>query len=140
MRPIDFFITQLKAQGPSRTCNETNEEEEEEEEVGTRPIQITGGKFRTQCFTSNAIRGACSTQVTSPSSSTLVRWRAVECWRVSGTHLPQIPEPTLSIFLFVAWRRLYQYQHVRHACTRGMCSGSEAGSYLRLIDVCITQL
>ena len=27
-RLIDFFITQLKAQGPSRTCNESKEEEE----------------------------------------------------------------------------------------------------------------
>ena len=28
-RLIDFCITQLKAQGPSRTCNESKEEEEE---------------------------------------------------------------------------------------------------------------
>jgi len=28
LRLIDFFITQLKAQGPSRTCNESKEEEE----------------------------------------------------------------------------------------------------------------
>jgi len=28
LRRIDSFITQLKAQGPSRTCNESNEEEE----------------------------------------------------------------------------------------------------------------
>jgi len=27
LRLIDFFITQLKAQGPSRTCNESKEEE-----------------------------------------------------------------------------------------------------------------
>ena len=27
MRLIDFCITQLKAQGPSRTCNESKEEE-----------------------------------------------------------------------------------------------------------------
>ena len=30
-RLIDCCITQLKAQGPSRTCNESKEEEEEEE-------------------------------------------------------------------------------------------------------------
>ena len=30
-RLIDSCITQLKAQGPSRTCNESTEEEEEEE-------------------------------------------------------------------------------------------------------------
>ena len=30
LRLIDFCITQLKAQGPSRTCNESKEEEEEE--------------------------------------------------------------------------------------------------------------
>ena len=29
LRPIDYFITQLEAQGPSRTCNESKEEEEE---------------------------------------------------------------------------------------------------------------
>ena len=28
LRLIDSFITQLKAQGPSRTCNESEEEEE----------------------------------------------------------------------------------------------------------------
>ena len=32
LRLIDFCITQLTAQGPSRTCNESKEEEEEEEE------------------------------------------------------------------------------------------------------------
>jgi len=32
LRLIDFCITQRKAQGPSRTCNESKEEEEEEEE------------------------------------------------------------------------------------------------------------
>ena len=29
LRPIDSCITQLKAQGPSRTCNESKEEEED---------------------------------------------------------------------------------------------------------------
>ena len=33
LRLIDSCITQLKAQGPSRTCNESKEEEEEEEAV-----------------------------------------------------------------------------------------------------------
>ena len=33
LRLIDSCITQLKAQGPSRTCNESNEEEEEEDEM-----------------------------------------------------------------------------------------------------------
>ena len=31
LRLIDSCITQLKAQGPSRTCNESREEEEEED-------------------------------------------------------------------------------------------------------------
>ena len=35
LRLIDSRITQLKAQGPSRTCNESKEEEEEEP-VATR--------------------------------------------------------------------------------------------------------
>ena len=30
MRPIDFCIAQLKAQGPSRFCNESKEEEEDD--------------------------------------------------------------------------------------------------------------
>ena len=30
LRLMNFCITQLKAQGPSRTCNESKEEEEEE--------------------------------------------------------------------------------------------------------------
>ena len=30
LRLIDSCITQLKAQGPSRTCNESKEEEEED--------------------------------------------------------------------------------------------------------------
>ena len=30
LRLIDLSITQLKAQGPSRTCNDSNEEEEEQ--------------------------------------------------------------------------------------------------------------
>jgi len=32
LRSIDSCITQLKAQAPSMTCNESQEEEEEEEE------------------------------------------------------------------------------------------------------------
>ena len=31
LRLLDSFISQLKAQGPSRTCNESKEEEEEED-------------------------------------------------------------------------------------------------------------
>jgi len=34
LRLIDCCITQLTAQGPSRTCNENKEEEEEEEDQG----------------------------------------------------------------------------------------------------------
>jgi len=33
LRLIDSCITQLKAQGPSRSCNESKEAEEEEEEA-----------------------------------------------------------------------------------------------------------
>ena len=33
LRLIDFCITQLKAQGPSRTCNESKEEEEDFTEI-----------------------------------------------------------------------------------------------------------
>ena len=36
LRLIDFCITQLKAQGPSKTCNESKEEQEEDlSEEGT---------------------------------------------------------------------------------------------------------
>ena len=34
LRLIDFCITQLKAQRPSRTCNESKEEEEEAHQCG----------------------------------------------------------------------------------------------------------
>ena len=53
LRLIDSCITQLKAQGPSRTCNES---QEEEEEVARPPearvrasgfrIQVQGTEFR----------------------------------------------------------------------------------------------
>ena len=36
LRLIDLCITQLKAQGPSRTCNESKEEEERAVGVGVR--------------------------------------------------------------------------------------------------------
>jgi len=35
LRLIDFCITQLKAQGPSRTCNESKEEEKKPVRVRT---------------------------------------------------------------------------------------------------------
>jgi len=35
LRLKDSCITQLKAQGPSRTCNESKEEEEEEQVLGS---------------------------------------------------------------------------------------------------------
>jgi len=37
LRLIDSCITQLKAQGPSRTSNESKEEEEEEDARQSRP-------------------------------------------------------------------------------------------------------
>ena len=70
--PIDFCITQLKAQGPSRTCNESKEEEE-------KGLGQTRSRGRRR------------------------RGRAGGAWGLEGS------EPL-------------------------MCSGSEAGSYLRLID------
>jgi len=44
LRLIDSCITQLNAQGPSRTCNESKEEEEGSREAGTRdpPRQLSG--------------------------------------------------------------------------------------------------
>ena len=44
LRLIDFCITQLKAQGPSRTCNESKEEEEEETPPppGRAPFWVEG--------------------------------------------------------------------------------------------------
>jgi len=36
LRPKDSFITQLKAQGPSRTCNESKEEEERKVTCGLK--------------------------------------------------------------------------------------------------------
>jgi len=42
LRLIDFCIFQLKAQGPSRTCNESKEEEEEEEDLLSGRGQVNG--------------------------------------------------------------------------------------------------
>ena len=46
LRLIDFCITQLKAQGPSRTCDESKEEEETKnrsrQEAGGRRVQGSG--------------------------------------------------------------------------------------------------
>ena len=47
MRLIDSCITQLKAQGPSRTCNESKEEEEEG--VYQRPGVCTRYTSMTTC-------------------------------------------------------------------------------------------
>ena len=43
LRLIDSCITQLKAQGPSRTCNES--EEEEEEEASAFPAAALSGWY-----------------------------------------------------------------------------------------------
>ena len=43
LRLIDSCITQLKAQGPSRTCNEDKEEEEEEEAFCTPGLKSGPG-------------------------------------------------------------------------------------------------
>jgi len=40
LRLIDSCITQLKAQGPSRTCNESKEEEEDHPDHGTDTFKI----------------------------------------------------------------------------------------------------
>jgi len=40
---VDFCITQLKAQGPSRTCNESKEEEEGVWGVGCGPPRSSRG-------------------------------------------------------------------------------------------------
>ena len=47
LRLIDSCITQCKAQGPSRTCNESKEEEEEEEALwSATPAQTPSIRFR----------------------------------------------------------------------------------------------
>ena len=74
MRLIDSCITQLKAQGSSRTCNESKEEEEASQPDAENPF----------------------------------------------------------IFVLVV--------KVENNNFTEMCCGTEAGSYLRLIDSCITQL
>ena len=47
LRLNDSCITQLKAQGPSRTCNESNEEEEEEEEDLSKQSFLVGQSLST---------------------------------------------------------------------------------------------
>ena len=55
MRLLDFCITQLKAQGPSRTCKESTEEEEEEEEEEDTTDRVVPCRFgSTIIFTPNS--------------------------------------------------------------------------------------
>ena len=49
------------------------------------------------------------------------------------------PLPTVSSIFACTCTRGYTSQ-CKSNCFTEMCSGSEAGSYLRLIDVCISQL
>jgi len=48
LRLVDSCITQLKAQGPSRTCNESKEEEEEED-------MNTGGALTDHAISSSSL-------------------------------------------------------------------------------------
>ena len=52
LRLIDFCITQLKAQGPSRTCNESKEEEKVVRVLrgGGGRVRVEGFEFRVSCL------------------------------------------------------------------------------------------
>ena len=57
LRRIDSCITQLKAQGPSRTCNESKEEEEEVEPEHVVVILCSGVAFRVWGLHRGGIQG-----------------------------------------------------------------------------------
>ena len=56
LRLIDYFITQLEAQGPSRTCNESKEEEEEGSSIRLCERSSTLIEGHTTCADSLAFR------------------------------------------------------------------------------------
>ena len=69
LRRIDSCITQLKAQGPSRTCNESKEEEEAV--GGARPVHhiistIKWIRFSTLSIKSSLSGVVCGTNDASP--------------------------------------------------------------------------
>jgi len=69
LRIIDSCITQLKAQGPSRTCNESNEEEEEEEEEEDSGMQHGRCGWRGITEASRSISPTRSSSRDTPSAS-----------------------------------------------------------------------
>ena len=94
LRLIDFCITQLTAQGPSRTCNESKEEEESPGKLASLNLQLLRllqvflwSPMRSLGFAINVIGGAsCARQV---------RWSTLGMVRAPRRHLsgatPRVP-------------------------------------------------
>ena len=55
LRLIDSCITQLKVQGPSRTCNESKEEEEDGRRSGDRAHRKLAGTHRILALSSSSL-------------------------------------------------------------------------------------
>ena len=105
-RLIDSCITQLKAQGPSRTCNESKEEEEALEPLARRIRETGGGRSlpagcapRIICSREgdtllNSVRSC--THIKELYNPTPVTVQPYTCTRYDGTtlHLHTIPLPT----------------------------------------------
>ena len=95
LRVIDSCITQLKAQGPSRTCNQSKEEEYEVEGAGLRLTILAAGERLADMPIPDRLKQSCTERYSS------------------------------------------QFEN---NCLAEIRSSFEEGLYIRLIDLCITQL
>ena len=62
-RLIDSCVTQLKAQGPSRTCTESKDEEEEEEDVDCDTLTYRAEYFAKMIFRAPLTRFWCMLRI-----------------------------------------------------------------------------
>jgi len=157
LRLIDSFSTQLKAQGPSRTCDESNEEARETPLHDYYRVIIRGGGGK---HGRERVRAPIST-----AKQDLFVVNANRCLNPKTTEIPVEQQPPQGVFVCDHAGRVINQPSlyldpVAAAAGAGvdqtrpgasanssttvvnlrthyfteMCSGSEAGLYLRLID------
>jgi len=132
LRLIDSCITQLKAQGPSRTCNESKEEAHAQPShpavvnlgILTISVPVFGGEVHLASASGPALKSTRPLLAVAPRYPSACKDAATGKAR-SGA--------------FSAVLNWYS-SHFKNNHFTEMCCGTEAGSYLRLIDSCITQL
>jgi len=124
LRLIDSCITQLQAQGPSRTCNESKEEED-----GV-------------CATHRSVPLAVDTYVCRCRQIRRCRQRGLLTLAVDTYVTLAVDTYTAALSSLPARMRAGRSQEAEslRASFTEMCSGTKAGSYSRRMDSCITQL